>query len=277
MKDSPTRALCKLAAAAGAILVGLITLAAPASFAQSLDPSYTLLDVGHLDTSVRYDMGTNSLRIVYQHQGSVYETHEALWYLKDPEGRLTSPGGIYETFTGAAAGEPLWIFPQTQNNTLLWPGFGLEDPSVSTLFTQVRFELVGVQGFASSSAPGEFALWTQGGIGNPTVWMSTVTDSFNGTPVPDAYTIAGGGHSHMNWGFDSLGVYGLQMRAVGTLAGGGTVTSDIETIFVGVGQLPTFSSVVPEVPSLFLAGAILAGGAVPGGIRQWTRRRKVRR
>ncbi|RSM80004.1 hypothetical protein DMH04_30870 [Kibdelosporangium aridum] len=114
--------------------------------------------------------------------------------------KTTVPSSSAYSFLGTP-GSTVWILPQTQNTSLLWPGWNTQRLSSST-FTGTQTTLLSVSG-------GQFAVYTTNAFGTPTVLF----DSGNG--LPDTRSVSVGTHAHANWAF----------QVTGTLAGGGTVTS----------------------------------------------------
>jgi len=135
--------------------------------------------------------------------------------------RLTRPVGTAFDFLGAAAGEPVWVLPQSQQPHVPYPGIGAEDTSATTfakhletdprLGTEaawIRVSLVAVRG----PAGGHFSLYQSTATG-PKVWMA----SADGVTAQDAAWIVPGGHTHYNWAFTRPGNYQIDIVASGYL------------------------------------------------------------
>lgn len=134
--------------------------------------------------------------------------------------RFIRPAGGVWDFTGVAAGDPLYIFPQASSGSILWPSFSSDqtpisafaaysesDPRVSSASTRwVSYHLVQVRYWGEGY--GMVSLWNSTG-GDPVVWM-TMT---NGIGPDDRFLLELGGHVHVNWGFSDIGWYEIDARA----------------------------------------------------------------
>lgn len=139
--------------------------------------------------------------------------------------RYLQPGSAAFAFTGADAGSPLWILPQTDRG-YTWPGFANvqtvgtflsypnSDPRVNATAKWLKIRLVGVEYSGAATGLPHFSLWTTGSGGTPTVWMTTS----DGIGPTDCFFTTENTHSHLNWGFTSLGIYRVTMRPSAYLA-----------------------------------------------------------
>ncbi len=224
--------------------ISLFLLGAPAAHA------LTPIEV-HADLEFTLAGGNWTEELVVGVQGSASEQSiggedaflvvpDVAWQLEDNRGaRFERPPGAEWDFTGAAAGDPLWILTQS-DNAIAWPGFenkqagatfapySMNDERVTAAqrpWIQVRCEDVRYIGRGS----GQFSLW-QSAFGLTTVWISTSDD---GLTDSDFFAMLEGGHDHANWGFSDLGVYVVSLRA---------------RAFLGADQSqPTESGIMPAV------------------------------
>lgn len=143
--------------------------------------------------------------------------------------RHTQPANTAFSFTGATAGQPLWIAVQgTPGIGEAWPGFRNDqaegtfgsyipgDPRVpqGTARPWIRIQLVDYQ--PPHGTPSQFSLWNTVS-GQPTVWMST----FNAA-VENSYYYAAGSHTHASFGFTAQGIHRVTLRASAFLGPGAT-------------------------------------------------------
>ena len=120
-------------------------------------------------------------------------------------GRLELPGDLPPLGT---AGAPLWVLPSSQKEGMLYLGLSAEGNPAGVFEGPLGLELVDVRG------PGHFFLW-QADLGGLTFWMN----SRDGVDPGDRYDQLVGGHSHLDWGFSTTGVYRLTFRATGRRLG----------------------------------------------------------
>ena len=131
--------------------------------------------------------------------------------------RTTVPNNAAYSFLGAP-GDPVWILPQTQNASLLWPGWNATDvPGGVFSSNTLQMTLTSVTG-------GELAIYSSG-LGGPTVLFD------NGNGLPDTRPLATGAHTHANWAFSSAGTYTVTFQVSGTLTNGTTVSDDATYTF----------------------------------------------
>lgn len=183
--------------------------------------------------------------------------------------RNIQPASAAYSFTGVAAGSPLWIAVQgTPGVGEVWPGYEnnqtagtlgsyLETDSrlpqpqtISREWITIRLKSVTYEGSGATPA---FSMWTVSG-GVPRVWMATA----DGIGTGDAYFFAVGTHNHMNWGFSALGIYRIQITATAFKGPGKTnptAESAIHTLTFAVGpvanwQATNFAGVELENPAI---------------------------
>ena len=182
--------------------------------------------------------------------------------------RHTQSANTAFSFTGAPAGQPLWIAVQgTPGIGEAWPGFRNDqaegtfgsyipsDPRVpkGTARPWIRIQLVDYQ--PPHGTTSHFSLWNTVS-GQPTVWMST----FN-TAVENSYYFAAGSHTHASFGFTAQGIHRVTLRASAFLGPGATNPTGLSepfTLIFAVGttarwQGESFEAVQladPEISSL---------------------------
>ncbi len=129
------------------------------------------------------------------------------------QARTTVPTNTKYAFLGTP-GAPVWILPQTQKASVLWPGWSTEGVSAGVLTGDaVTLKLVGVTG------PAHFSVYSTDAFGSPTVLF----DSGNG--LPDSLSVPVNTHRHANWAFEAAGSYTITFEATGTRTAGGQVSS----------------------------------------------------
>ncbi|MBB4908712.1 choice-of-anchor M domain-containing protein [Actinophytocola algeriensis] len=189
---------------AAAVVVGA---AGPASAA-------TVLSTGHVDVvDVDYAGGALTVRLLDGTVSPAVERDPADVELRVLSGaKTTVPNNAAYSFLGTP-GSTVWILPQTQNASLLWPGWNSTDVAGGVFQSNtLRFRLTGVTG-------GQFAIYTTS-LGNPTVLFN----SRDG--LPDSRSLATGAHAHANWAFSNAGTYTITFEVSGVLAASGATVSD---------------------------------------------------
>ncbi|BCJ50402.1 hypothetical protein Asp14428_18770 [Actinoplanes sp. NBRC 14428] len=136
-------------------------------------------------------------------------------FLVKKAAKTTVPADPTYGFLGAA-GKPVWVLPEVQNEDLLWPGLAAEEIDAGVFAGDtVTLKAENVTG------PGRFAIFTENAVGTPQVLVNS------GDGLPDALSLNAGTHRHVSWAFQKAGVYFVTVRATATLAGSGaTVTSE---------------------------------------------------
>src|SRR3979409_928131 len=196
--------------AVGPLLSVLIGIGLPAQAAPTV-----VLSKGHVDVvSPLYQY--NQLRL-YVHDESVVpavdrEPSDVLLEAL-PQSKMTVPADSRYAFLGRP-GDPVWVLPQTQNYSLLFPGLSAEGISLGVFQGEtLTFSLIRVNG------PGQFSVYDTDSFGNPTVLYSTEY------PLPQNYAMPVGRQHPANWTFGASGYYVLTFQVTGTLIGGKTVSS----------------------------------------------------
>ena len=176
----------------------------------------TVLSSGHTDVGIVYEDDAWNLHIG-QHEATPpaeYAPSEAILQV-GPASQTTIPANSAFSFLGAA-GSPIYVLPEVQNNALLFLGFGTEELA-SGLFLndEVTMSLQAVRG------PGQFSVYDVDPFGNPTVLMN----SGDGIAANDSVILAAGGHRHVNWAFSDPGTYQIDFEASGSLTEANQFTS----------------------------------------------------
>lgn len=186
--------------------------------------------------------------------GAEYAPGDALPQIPFAKSLGRPPGATWDFF-GVSSGQPVWIFPQTEESALPFIGFGAEELVTGDWSTSFTIILTGLAG-SGAAAGGNFSLYQTDGFGTPTVSIQT-TDGISGS---DFVTLAAGGHAHYNIAFTQPGIYETTFHITGTHAVEGAKSADATYKF----------EVVPE-PTSF---ALLALG---GSALLFARWRKVKK
>ncbi|GAA3781863.1 hypothetical protein GCM10022225_82840 [Plantactinospora mayteni] len=194
----------------GAIAAAVVVSAMPAQ-AQVATASRVVLAAGHVDVvDVEYEDGALEIGVHDEtvEPGVEREPDDVLFKVKR-EAQTTVPADPAFGFLGAA-GVPVWILPEAQNESLLWPGLSTEELEAGVFSGDtVTLTLVRVVG------PGQLAVFTEDAVGQPNV----LVDSGDGTP--DAIGLSVGDHLHANWAFDQPGTYTVKVKATARLVASG--------------------------------------------------------
>jgi len=179
--------------------------------------------------------------------------------------QATRPEPAVWDFTGAAAGQSLFILPQSENPGLPWLGLATEGtvPGLIAMQTPDDPRLGGASGrfltlqlidltFNGIGDPSnaQVSSWTTGPGGDPTVWISTAV---GGIDPSDRFFLQAGDHAHYNWAFTQPGTYTLSWVASTILADSVVALSEpVEMTF----------DVIPEPGVVALLALGLVGFAV---------------
>lgn len=178
-----------------------------------------------------------------------YAPGEALAFVPSPS--VNRPAGAQWDFLGTAAGNPLWMLPQSNQAGKPFLGIASEELVLSE-WSSLTLSLVGVSG----PSGGQFSLWQSDAFGSPVVKMA----SGDGITGADAMSMIPGGHDHYFYGFTQPGVYQVTLKWDGMHTGDGAVSAT-ETFAFGV-------TVVPE------PGEVGIAVAVGLGVLAWYRNRR---
>ncbi|MDQ7909950.1 choice-of-anchor M domain-containing protein [Phytohabitans sp. ZYX-F-186] len=209
------------------------------------DAIATFWDDGQLTLATKADIPQPQTR---------YEADD-VWFHVDDDSRIESFPAGYDFV--APAGSTVWLAPEVQQSSQIWPGFSTESVPAGTLDgDDTTLTLVGVDG------PGEVELWQSGSFGAYTrLWSSDEAgySSFTRERV----------HMHANWAFTAAGTYHLTVRA--DAAVGGAAVSDTAVYTFVVGGLPadvdTTTGLEASDTSLVAGDAVtLTAGVSPAGV-----------
>ncbi|ASW54788.1 choice-of-anchor M domain-containing protein [Plantactinospora sp. KBS50] len=197
----------------GALAAALLGTAVPAQAAAVP----VVLSAGHVDVvDVEYEDGELEIGVHDEtvEPGVEREPSEVVFLVKRAA-KTTVPAAPEFGFLGAA-GSPVWILPEIQNEDLLWAGFSTEELESGVFVDDsVTVNVVQVHG------PGHVASYTEDAVGAPHVLFDS------GDGLPDAAPLTAGLHQHANWAFQRAGRYCVTVEATATLADTGeTVTSE---------------------------------------------------
>ncbi|QRP62270.1 choice-of-anchor M domain-containing protein [Corynebacterium minutissimum] len=161
--------------------------------------------------------------------GEVFDSgHVDAFYVTAPDGELTL--SLKEDITGSGVvhpgndvtlkvteeawndateridgiGTPTYYLPQTQDSSLLWPGWDTQ-PAQSAGYKDVDLEFVEVTG------PGDIFVFETAGFGDiQPVTEEGALDLVSGDVINQAYPA----HRHVNWAFTDPGIYTMTVQAV---------------------------------------------------------------
>ncbi|MGV0361144.1 choice-of-anchor M domain-containing protein [Corynebacterium minutissimum] len=162
-------------------------------------------------------------------EGEVFDSgHVDAFYVTAPDGELTL--SLKEDITGSGVvhpgndvtlkvteeawndateridgiGTPTYYLPQTQDSSLLWPGWDTQ-PAQSAGYKDVDLEFVEVTG------PGDIFVFETAGFGDiQPVTVEGALDLVSGDVINQAYPA----HRHVNWAFTDPGIYTMTVQAV---------------------------------------------------------------
>ena len=204
---------------------GTVTLAPDGAFTYtpgssfSGSDSFTYLPVqagailnGHADIGIGFEDGNFDLHVHDEESDVEYAAADAMIFV-GARSKVQAPAGL--GFTGANAGEPLWVLSGSSE----LPG---------QVFLGLATDELGEGVFAgdsiaitvdSFSGPGHFSVWNNS-LGGP----SEIIATSNGF-AHDTLILPVGSHAHFNYGFTNPGEYQVTLRATGTLLAGGTTSA----------------------------------------------------
>jgi surface-anchored protein len=192
------------------------TSSGPVAFTFSVGAPPKVLTIGHTDLAIDYSADADAWDV---HVGSdsldeSYDADDVILQVKG-ESETVVPADSKFAFLGAA-GSPIWILPQAQDENLLYLGYGGDGiPPGIFVNDQVKVTLTAVNG------PGNFFSYRVNGFGTPEVLFN----SADGISASDVATVAAGGDAHLNWAFTKAGDYSVNIEVSGVLAADNTVVS----------------------------------------------------
>jgi surface-anchored protein len=156
---------------------------------------------------------------------------DSVYTYADSNALVNRPAGAAFDFLGVAAGQPLYVLPAVQNQTLPYVGWGDRidrgvfasylptDSRVTSAASYVKLEMIGMR----SSSDGEFSVYQiVVGPNTPRVWMATS----DGISSNDAIYLSVGGHLHREVTFSKPGIYEVDVVISGFLDSNGNGTYD---------------------------------------------------
>jgi len=185
-----------------------------------------VLTSGHTDLEVSFTSA--GWDVLVSHGGNLTNPADTLLYANENTKWEDMPSGF--EFTGAEAGEPIWIFPERNQNGALRPGFAAEravadglcqwDPADERGADEpekwFEVQLRDVRGPEN----GYFSLWQDVGY----VFMSSYE---GGISEDDVYYLTEGAHVHLNWGFTQKGFYEIDLEISTVVVCDSWLTADI--------------------------------------------------
>lgn len=127
--------------------------------------------------------------------------------------QLTLPADSGDTysFMGAAAGDKVWVLPQTESPEAPWLGWNTQSPQLNEQFKDgMNLRLLGHQG------PGDLSLFLQNGtFEEPQVLWSTAGDEAEKSGGNNEIYVDMNTHVHANWVFTEPGVHKVAVAATG--------------------------------------------------------------
>jgi surface-anchored protein len=216
----------------GLAIAALSLLSGPPILAQ------TTLSEGHADIGIAYEGGAFDLHVHQEEPppGAEYAPGEAILRV-GASAQLAGgvPNNASATAFFGSPGSLLWALPKTEQQDLLFLGFGTEELSAEEWNGPIGLTLKGMSG------PGNFFVWDTGVFGELQPKMS----SRDGISTADRLDLIAGSHGHYFLGFSQPGFYQVSFEASGTHVTDGPLVSETAQY--------TFE-VVPEPSMLHLLG-----------------------
>ncbi|MFE5073601.1 choice-of-anchor M domain-containing protein [Streptomyces halstedii] len=206
-----------------------LTVAAPAQAAtgpadgrrvlgagQHVDAVYPVVEDGGLHIRTLTDKGEAEPKELALH---IPDTKTSRITLPEEYGFLGKPGS------------DAWLTSQTQDMSVVWPGWSFEGIGSGVLKGTVSIALDGFSYAGEGDAP-TFAVTQPGGFGNKKVSQLLV-------PGSAFTTVSGevGSHTHANWLFTDQGTYDIDLSVHATLSSGKAVEDSTTVRFI-VGPVP---------------------------------------
>jgi surface-anchored protein len=198
-----------------------------------------IFEAGHLDIDWTLAGGEWSAKLIWDEISPSLEVapRNAVLVAKDeqyPDGlgsRWTRPASSSWEFTGAAAGDAVWLFPASAlGDPILEPGFSTYGVPAGSP-NEVRIDLAGLDFFGEGE--GHVSVFTTTSL----VHMA----SADGIGGDDFYLLGRGDHQHVNWIFSARGVYRVWLAASMLSVAGdesSRVTSIPQPLLFAVGVAP---------------------------------------
>ena len=185
-----------------------------------------VISAGHVDLGTMFVDGelTMLARDDSQDPPVWRELDDVVFQVSDAAKQTLPDTGDFD-FTGAGAGEDVWVIPQTEVQGVPWLGWNTQAPSLLERSSNgVSLEFGGHEG------EGEFSLFLQpGGFHEPQLlWTSQVEGTQPMWVEPNT-------HTHANWVFTEPGVHLVGVRAV-VKDNEGVTHTDEQIVRVAVGD-----------------------------------------
>lgn len=237
------------------ITLSLLVAAAGNTFAAYSD---NIFSSGHADIGVALEDGTDFHLHFHGHESgpaavingaalTVDEEYDAgdLTILVSGATQATAPdNSSFNSGTGVAAGNQLWVLPQGNQAGVPFLGIGTEELTNSDWTTDITFTLDAVN---SPSGSGNFSMYQGDGLGGFSFSFSTALGS-------NTLTAAAGGHDHYSYAFSETGFWEIQLTASGTHNTLGAL-SDTQTFAFNVVPEPSSYAAILGLAVLGLAFA----------------------
>ncbi len=196
------------------------------SASEPVETGHTEISHGHVDMGPTFVDGKWELMFHDDHGTEpVWRLPEDVVLKGGDSALLPKPDDPRYDFVSADAGEEVYVIPQTEAESVVWPGWNTQDPEVLSRLDQgVTFTLDKVEG------PGQFSLYLENGnFSEPEVlWSSDKSEKQDIFVEPNT-------HTHANWVFTEPGAYFLTVTVHADLADGSHVT-DTERLQFAVGD-----------------------------------------
>jgi surface-anchored protein len=209
--------------ASGTLVAGnTVTSSGPVAFTFSVGAGPKILDTGHTDLAINYspDADAWDVNVGSDALGEIYDADDLILQVKG-EAKTNVPPSAAFGFLGSA-GDPIWILPNVQNESLLYLGYGAEGiPDGIFVGNQVKVALKSVTGLGGVAAPGYFFSYGADSFANPVVYFNTK----DGISSNDVATVQSGGDAHISWAFSQPGDYEVTVEVSGTLVSTNTTVT----------------------------------------------------
>lgn len=221
---------------------------------------------GHADLGVRLDNRTDGgltmmLRDDSKEQPTWRHLEDVAFVVGENSKQQLPDSGDYD-FTGAKAGQQVYVLPQTEKQGVPWLGWNTQSPAlVKGVSRGVTMQLLDHQG------PGQLTMFLQsGGFAKPQKIFSTAE------AMPQGMFVDLNTHAHANWVFTEPGVHRVALGISAKTAEGKEVSgTKVVTFAVGVdaqealnagwqGQVPKVSSHTDATPGAHY-GSTQSGGS----------------
>ena len=227
-------------ATVAALVVGLGT-AATVPAAQAAEERPIVLTRGHIDLfELTYDDAAEALRLQVKDDSELYGTGTRYHAPTDvaldvdeelAEFVLTDDLPASYDFLGAA-GDTVYVLPETQDPALPWPGWSTERlPESLPAGTSLPSSGSPVELALDVEGPGEIYSWMNDVFGEPINRYVDTSDE-----VADVIPVASRAHVHTAWAFTEPGDYTLTVTPTATTSGGDTLTGPSQDYLVRIGE-----------------------------------------